>query len=118
MTELIELSANGVGLVLDASGPGLPAVLHWGADLGPLDDDFALATIPGVPPSAVDDPIRLTLLPSEEDGWLGRPGLSIGRHLRPRLTEPVAVSGNSLTVTAADADVELRTELHFDPEGV
>ena len=31
---IIALRAAGVAVVLDASGPGLPRVLHWGADPG------------------------------------------------------------------------------------
>jgi alpha-galactosidase len=124
MSELINLAANGTGLVVEA-GPGLPRVLHWGADLGPVDDDFVRAATPGVPPSSVDTPIRLTLLPSEQEGWLGRPGTSGHRdgawpHVRPELVAPVAVDGNSLTFTAADpvAGVEFHVELHLDPQGV
>jgi alpha-galactosidase len=30
----VHLRAGGVSLLLDARGPGLPSVLHWGADLG------------------------------------------------------------------------------------
>ena len=65
MSELINLAASGTGLVVE-TGPGLPRVVHWGADLGPVDDDFVLAGTPGVPPSSVDTPIRLTLLPNPQ----------------------------------------------------
>ncbi|GAA3440002.1 alpha-galactosidase [Kutzneria kofuensis] len=124
MSELISLAANGVGLVVE-TGPGLPRVLHWGADLGPVDDAFVLAAVPGVAPSSVDTPIRLTLLPSEQEGWLGRPGTAGHRdgswqHVRPELLAPVAVDGNSVSFTAADpvAGVEFHVELHLDPQGV
>src|SRR5688500_9802216 len=36
--KVLQLRSAGVSLVLDCSGPALPSVLHWGADLGPLDD--------------------------------------------------------------------------------
>ena len=124
MSELISLTANGTGLVVE-TGPGLPRALHWGADLGPVDEDLVLAATPGVPPSSVDTPIRLSLLPSSREGWLGRPGASGHRdgafqHLRPELLGPVAVDGNSLSFTAADsvAGVEFHVELHLDPSGV
>ncbi|WP_346535644.1 alpha-galactosidase [Micromonospora sp. DPT] len=67
-------------VVLDARGPGLPRVVHWGADLGPLpaDDLPALvdATIPPVVPSSFDAPTVLSLLPEASAGWSGRPGLA------------------------------------------
>ncbi|MCP2635992.1 hypothetical protein K0817_005335 [Microbacterium sp. HD4P20] len=31
-----QLRAAGVGLVLDSRGAGVPAIVHWGRDLGPL----------------------------------------------------------------------------------
>jgi alpha-galactosidase len=36
--KVLQLRSAGVSLVLDCSGPGLPSVLHWGADLGELTD--------------------------------------------------------------------------------
>ncbi|MDM8083748.1 alpha-galactosidase [Cellulomonas cellasea] len=75
------LRAAGSSLVLDVpvrGGGDLPAVLHWGRDLGPLDDDslagLAVALVPAVPPSAIDTPLRLSILPTREQGWTGRPG--------------------------------------------
>jgi hypothetical protein len=35
---LIVLSGGGVSLIVDATPPGLPCVLHWGADVGLLDE--------------------------------------------------------------------------------
>ncbi|MFV2020880.1 alpha-galactosidase [Micromonospora sp. LOL_023] len=74
------LRAAGTSLVLDARGPHPPVVLHWGADLGDLAEDelvaFADAATPAVPPSAVDHPLRLTLLPTPGQGWTGRPGIA------------------------------------------
>jgi alpha-galactosidase len=124
MSELISLAAGGVGLVLGVSGTELPRVLHWGADLGEIDDALALAAVPGVPPSAVDDPIRLTILPSEQEGWLGRPSVAghrdgQWRHLRPAVVNFQALD-NSVTVSALDAaaNVLLRSQFHLDPQGV
>ena len=45
----MHLRAAGVSVVLDASGPGVPAVLHWGADLG---DAAARRAGPGGRPAA------------------------------------------------------------------
>ena len=34
---MIALRAEGVSLVIDVTAGQLPAIVHWGADLGPLD---------------------------------------------------------------------------------
>ncbi len=34
----VHLERDGVALLLDARGPGLPVVLHWGRALGDLAD--------------------------------------------------------------------------------
>jgi Isochorismatase family len=61
---VIVLAADGVELILDVTGPRLPRVLHWGACPGPLTQ---------LPPmAAVQD-----LVPSQGDGWFGRPVLSV-----------------------------------------
>jgi alpha-galactosidase len=74
------LRAAGVGVVLDARGPGVPSLLHWGADLGHLDDAAleALATtaIPPVTPNTVDVPVPVSLVPEHSRGWFGAPGLT------------------------------------------
>ncbi len=73
----------GVGLVLDLTQGRLPAVLHWGADLGDLGpgdlDALLTGSIPPLAHNLVDVPRRLTLLPEAWTGWTGRPGLSGSR---------------------------------------
>ncbi|MGW3350557.1 alpha-galactosidase [Nonomuraea rubra] len=114
------LSAAGVALVLDDSGPGLPRVRHFGAGLGPVaGPDLLPALAAPAPP----------LLPAQGDGWYGRPGLSGGRdgeHWPVRWTvDGIGVtaepgSGGSVTVTASDARAGLRlvSELVMDGEGL
>jgi alpha-galactosidase len=78
--DIVHLRAGGVSLVVDCRGPGLPTVLHWGADLGHLDrselEAVALAAVPPNATNALDQPIRLGLLPEHGAGWQGQPGLS------------------------------------------
>ncbi|WP_298462294.1 alpha-galactosidase [uncultured Cellulomonas sp.] len=74
------LRAAGVSLVLDLAGPGLPVVLHWGPDLGPLDDD-ALAALrrtaaAPVAGNGMDVPVAVSLVPEASTGWTGTPGLT------------------------------------------
>lgn len=81
------LRGDGVGVVIHHDGPGLPRVLHWGADLGPLDDAAcdALAAALGrqTPPATLDAAWELSVLPQESDGWAGRPGLDLVRDGAP-----------------------------------
>ncbi len=71
---LTVLRSAGTALVVDTSGPGLPRVLHWGADL----PDAALSDLPvltrgPVAHNALDEPWPFTVLPTSADGWLGTP---------------------------------------------
>ena len=58
------MRAAGVGVLLDVTGPGLPSVLHWGADPGPLDEaaraDLAAAAARRPSPrSGLDDAVAV-----------------------------------------------------------
>jgi alpha-galactosidase len=134
MTAPLLLRAAGTAVLIDLTpaGGGLPQVLHWGADPGPLPDD-ELSTVgdlmPAVAHNALDEPSRFTLLPGQPDGWAGRPGLSghrDGGDPYPRFV----VSGNTVTsepdggtelvVTAADesAGLGLTVWLRLEATGV
>lgn len=126
------LRAGGVSLVVDAPGTQVPSVLHWGADLGPLPADaldaLAGAVLPAVPPSSIDVPLRLSLVPTLAEGWSGQPGVAVHRATGPLdvalASTSVEVRGEDgdqvLVVLAADAAaaVGVRTELRLAPEGV
>jgi len=81
--DLIALTADGVGLVLDATGGRLPAIVHWGAALGPMTAEqaaaLATAAVPVIGSNNADVPPRPTLLPEHHTGWPGRPGLTGSR---------------------------------------
>ncbi len=130
------LRNGGVGLVVDAAGPFLPRVLHWGADPGPLADD-ALARLvadlqPSLAQSGLDEPWPFPLLPGQADGWSGRPGLAGSRdgqapYARFELTAPVEVHADGppdaqaqvLTARAADpSGLEVTCELRLDASGL
>lgn len=101
----VVLRAAGVGVVLDLSAGRLPAIVHWGADLGELTAaDVAALTLAAEPPlgsQLPDEPMRLALLPEHWTGWLGRPGLSgsrQGRDWSPKFTTSVVlVDGAEVT---------------------
>ena len=73
------LRADGVALVLVSEDGGLPRVLHWGADPGPLTVDdvaaLALADRWAVAPNAPDTGLILGVVPEARFGWTGTPGL-------------------------------------------
>ena len=90
---VIALRSEGVSLVLDVSAGQLPAIVHWGADLGTLEladaEALILSNIDPGGPNLVDEPVRLAVLPEHWTGWVGRPGLSgsrAGRDWSPKFT--------------------------------
>ncbi|MGB7449559.1 MAG: alpha-galactosidase [Ornithinimicrobium sp.] len=123
--ELVSLRGGGSSLLLRLRPSGLPEVVHWGAALG--DDDqvsaeqLLLAGEPGVPHSALDEAWPLTVLPTEADGWSGRPGLSAhrdGRWLTPEFAEGVQCErgedAGRLMVRAEDIAAGVRWQCAFD----
>ncbi len=77
---LVHLRASGVSLVLDLRGGTLPRVVHWGRDLGDVDDAalqaLALVSVPPVTSNNLDEVGELSLLPEHSRGWFGTPGLA------------------------------------------
>jgi alpha-galactosidase len=108
---VIALRSEGVALVLDISNGQLPAIVHWGADLGPLEladaEALILSNIDPAGPNLVDEPIRLAVLPEHWTGWAGRPGLSgsrAGRAWSPKFTATeVRVDGVPVIATEGPA---------------
>ena len=110
---LVVLRRDGVCAVLDVTRGRLPALVHWGADLGELSlADATAVTLGGleyVDNNLVDEPMRLALLPEHWTGWVGRPGLTGSRRgtgWSPRFTA-VAVTVDGDTVPATDAEPAL-----------
>ncbi|MFZ1411778.1 MAG: alpha-galactosidase [Micropruina sp.] len=90
---LVVLRGDGVSLILDLTDGQLPAVVHWGADLGECSAadvrSLSVAAVPPVMPNLADAPVRLALLPEHWTAWVGRPGLSgsrNGRDWSPKFT--------------------------------
>ncbi|GAA3240961.1 alpha-galactosidase [Dactylosporangium siamense] len=140
---LVHLRTAGVGLLIDLRAGNLPAVLHWGGDLGPLHPDDAAALALGgvevIASNAADVPLRVALLPEPHTAWIGRPGLSgsrAGADWAPRFVttdarlvpldgDELPVGGDytehlgaaRLVVDAADAAAELRLRLELELTG-
>ena len=77
MTEVRHLRLGGTSLVLALEPERLPAVLHWGPDLGEGTDlgDLLTAVSPPYVDSVVMMPPSVAVLPQHSSGWIGRPGL-------------------------------------------
>lgn len=75
----LHLTAGGVSVILDATNGQLPAIVHWGEQLPVLTAEEARtmvgASTPVTGSSTIDVPPRPGLLPGQDSGWMGRPGL-------------------------------------------
>jgi len=108
------LHTEGVALILDVTAGGLPAVAHWGADVGELDvseiHDLLRAGVSPVMTNLVDEPVKLAMLPEHWRGWVGRPGLSgsrAGQDWSPKFTS-VALRLNGEPISSRDGSLTLR----------
>ncbi|TXN32474.1 alpha-galactosidase [Lacisediminihabitans profunda] len=129
--ELIHLRAAGVSLVMDATGT-VPRVIHWGGDLGPLDDagleGIRLTASTAQLNNAPDEPRVFSIWPTEFEGWSGTQAL--GGHLAGTATTPRPVlshtrldaqdDGGAVTFTLADAEtgLDIDVEYRLTPDGV
>ncbi|HET8878814.1 MAG TPA: alpha-galactosidase [Arthrobacter sp.] len=119
------LRRSGTALLIDFS-TGEPALLHFGADLGPDLPDLALLSDP-VPHSALDIPVTLGLIPQHSSGWRGRPGLRGhrgGTAFSPRLrlvsadVDPGDSGSAVITQSDPDAGITVRTEIRINGGGL
>jgi len=131
------LRNGGVSLLADLSAPGLPRIIHWGADLGELSDDeardlIAIAT-PGVPHAGFDTFERPPLLSERLRGQAGPLGVSGRRadgtawsvHFSDQVgkTETLSAGGGERSSLVAVADdpvtgLRARSELVLHASGV
>ncbi len=133
--EPLYLRRSGTSLLIDFS-TGEAAMLHFGADLGPVLPDLSLLG-EAVPHSALDVPVTLGLIPQASSGWRGRPGLrghrngqAFSARLRVVSVERSSVEGSSVegshggdcsaVITQADpeAGVSVRTEIRINDGGL
>src|SRR6478736_1996726 len=87
---VLALRSAGTSLVIDTAGR-VPRVLHWGADLGTLDEAAAAGLRetagPAVLNNSPDIPRAFSLWPTEFEGWAGTPaqeGHAVGTATTPR----------------------------------
>ena len=126
--ETLHLRNGGTSVILDLSAPGLPAIVHWGEDLGDLQqtdvDAIATATLVQRVSGALDVPARLSLLPQESFGWQGTPGLTgarRGKHFSSALEmTDLKEEPSSVVIDATDeiTQLSLRLALSVDDAGL
>ena len=139
--DVVHLRGGGVSLAVETRGPHLPRVLHWGADLGPLTpaELAALLATADTATTVADagEPRRLSVLPTEAEGWSGTPALAghrAGSATTPRFTlrsvvtdaadggpaAEVNAAATTLRLTLADRITGLRADLGYrlDRHGV
>lgn len=80
---VFHLRAAGVSVVVDLQHGKLPAISHWGEDLGALTEaDAQLVVLGNTETFSVnnqDEPVRVNLLATHEAGWYGRTGFEGSR---------------------------------------
>ncbi len=118
--------AGGTAQIVAFRGEDLPEVLHWGADPGGTGAQ-ALSALDAaaarqVPASALDVPWPLTIVPTERDGWEGRPGIAGSIDGAPLLPgwRVVAVSFDALgfELTAQGDGLRLESSMRLDAAGI
>lgn len=122
---VLSLSAAGTSLVLDVSGR-VPSILHWGADIGPLEaataDALRTTAVPAVLNNSPDVARVMSVWPTELDGWSGTPaqeGNAAGTATTPRpeldsfVHDPAAAGGGAITLRFVDRVSALRGEQRF-----
>ena len=120
--KVLQLRSAGVSLVLDCSGPALPSVLHWGADLGELDEAALLDLRRGAGAvqagNGLDDNKPVAIIPEYSAGWFGLPGLNGHRDghdfSASFLLGTVEQNGNTVKVAAADSGAGLKVDLTIE----
>ncbi|WP_076262844.1 alpha-galactosidase [Intrasporangium flavum] len=122
----VVVESAGTALALEPRAGGLPEVLHWGPVLeGGAGSYAALSalTVAPVPPSALDEPWPLTVLPGEADGWSGTPGWAGhrgGAAGAVRWSDVTCTAEGTTAVTRATSPDGIRLELRhaLDAHGV
>ena len=132
MIEPVHLSGGGVSVVLVPSPLGLPTLLHWGADLGPVRTELLAAHAglrrPAVAHSALDEPRHLSVVPDTGSGFTGTPAVE-GRRLAagpaapwaPRFVEWSWQTGDdraALSSVDDEAGLAVRWEAEVTEEGL
>ena len=111
--DTVHLRGGGVSLLLDAAGPALPRVVHWGGDLGSDVAGVLEAATAPLPRASFDVRLPLSLVPR----YRGRPGLTGDRPVS-FVVEAVDASDDTVRVSAHGDGLALESVLALDGSGV
>ena len=123
----VHLRGGGISVVVDCPSATLPAILHWGPDLGGCSEEDLRALAVSAAPlteNTTDLPVRVSLVPEHSSGWMGAPGLSghrAGGAWSPRFRDVrYKQTATTLTALATDAVAGLTLEitLELGPSGL
>ncbi|MGZ0712737.1 alpha-galactosidase (plasmid) [Coraliomargarita sp. W4R53] len=126
---VLVLRAGGACIAFDTS-TDLPSIIHWGADLGVLDEDdlrmLAHTAVPGQLNGSPDQPRTFAAIPGEDTGWVGRPAVVLSRdgyQLACRFTMQShhhSATGDTVTFVLNDTDNAVSISLTYalTPQGV
>ena len=110
---LFRIHDDRVAVVLDTSA-GVPSVVHWGPDPGPLPASGAALLDRPLPPATLDVEPPLTLVPTAAAGFPGRPGIECHRAsgpVFPRFDDAtVTTSATAIEFESDDAETGVRIE--------
>jgi alpha-galactosidase len=113
-----------MSLVLAPDRFGLPAVVHWGAELADRDLPGLLASAsPAVMSSSLDEPRSFSLVADRSSGWSGTPAIELtsgGRALTTWRQVDAQLAPHALHLRFRDADdrAEVRISITLDDAGV
>jgi alpha-galactosidase len=124
-SRVIHLRAAGVSFAVELTEP-VPRILYWGKDLGDLSaadcDALRLTAEPAGLNSAVDEPRRFSVWPTEAEGWSGTPAHQghidgTATYTRLRLTgtrqRRLPGGGNELVTSLTDEIAGLDIEVTY-----
>ena len=129
----IHLRRGGTSVVIDAQTGSIPAIVHWGPDLGEADastlDSLAIATRPQRVSGSLDETPRLRTVTTAADGWFGTPTLAGhrgGLSFSTSFTAPSSASprtektsdGIAIFLTDDEGGLTARVELQLGASGL
>ena len=124
----LTISAAGSSLSFSVSDGSLPVITNWGRGFGENDagiaEQLAATDAPAIMHSSFDAPRRISIAPSQYDGWSGTPAVELareGRAVYPRLSVASSFADAStagFVLEDEKAQVRLQLAYSFDAAGV